>query len=110
MSNAPHAAVCAGVKMNNFEMIDTMIRDGLWDIFNSYHMGITAENVAEKFGITRADQDALAAMSQQRAEAAIKASRFNDEIVPVPVRVKKRLILRLMNSRGRGRRLIVWPD
>jgi acetyl-CoA C-acetyltransferase len=93
MSQAPHAATLrAGVKMNNFEMIDTMIRDGLWDIFNGYHMGITAENVAAKFGISRVDQDALAAASQQRAEAAQKAGRFNDEIVPVPVKVKKETV------------------
>lgn len=93
MSNAPHAAALrTGVKMGNFDMVDTMIRDGLWDVFNNYHMGITAENVAEKFGITRADQDALAAISQQRAVAAIAAGRFADEIVPVGVRVKKETV------------------
>ncbi len=90
MSNAPHAAVLrSGVKMGNFDMVDTMIRDGLWDIFNNYHMGVTAENVASEHGITRADQDAFAALSQQRAAAAIAAGYFEGQIVPVKVKVKK---------------------
>ncbi len=93
MSGSMHAAYLRqGTKMGGLEMIDTMIRDGLWDIFNGYHMGITAENVAAQYGITRADQDAFAAVSQSRAEAAIKAGRFVDEIVPVSVKVKKETV------------------
>lgn len=90
MSLAPHALhLRAGTKLGNAEMIDTMIRDGLWDIFNNYHMGITAENVAAKFGITRQMQDEFAFASQTKAEAAIKAGRFADEIVPVIIKSKK---------------------
>ena len=86
MTRAPHAAYLrAGVRMGSAEFIDTMIRDGLWDIFNGYHMGITAENVAEQYQVTRAEQDAFAVASQNKAEAAIKAGRFKDEIVPVTV-------------------------
>jgi acetyl-CoA C-acetyltransferase len=86
MTRAPHAAYLrAGVRMGSAEFVDTMIRDGLWDIFNGYHMGITAENVAEQYQVTRADQDAFAVASQNKAEAAIKAGRFKDEIVPVTV-------------------------
>jgi acetyl-CoA C-acetyltransferase len=90
MSQAPHCIhLRNGVKMGNAEMIDTMIKDGLWDAFNGYHMGNTAENVAQKWQITRADQDAFAAASQQKAEAAQKAGRFNDEIVPVTIASRK---------------------
>jgi acetyl-CoA C-acetyltransferase len=90
MSQAPHAVrLRDGIKMGNGTLEDTMIKDGLWDIFNDYHMGITAENVAEKFGISRADQDGFAASSQQKAEAAQKAGRFADEIVPVTVPNRK---------------------
>lgn len=90
MSNSPHSMVLRnGVKMGNAEMVDTMIKDGLWDSFNGYHMGITAENVAEKFALTRADQDKFAATSQQRAEAAISGGKFKDEIVPVVIKNKK---------------------
>jgi acetyl-CoA C-acetyltransferase len=90
MSLSPHAIhMRNGTKMGNVEMIDTMIRDGLWDIFNGYHMGVTAENIAEKYQITRADQDGFAATSQNRAEAAIKAGRFKTEIVPVTIKSKK---------------------
>jgi acetyl-CoA C-acetyltransferase len=86
MSRAPHAAYLrAGVRMGPAEFVDTMIRDGLWDIFNGYHMGVTAENVAAQYQVTRADQDAFAVASQNKAEAAIKAGRFKDEIVPVTV-------------------------
>jgi acetyl-CoA C-acetyltransferase len=86
MSRAPHAAYLrAGVRMGPAEFVDTMIRDGLWDIFNGYHMGVTAENVAEQYQITRDEQDAFAVSSQNKAEAAIKAGRFRDEIVPVTV-------------------------
>ena len=90
MSQSPHATqMRTGVKFGNAELTDTMIKDGLWDIFNNYHMGVTAENVAEKFGVDRAQQDALAAQSQSRAEAAMKAGKFKAEIVPVTVKGKK---------------------
>lgn len=74
-----------GAKMGNDEIVDLMIHDGLWDIFNNYHMGVTAENVAAKFGITREAQDEFSARSQNRTEAAIKAGKFKDEIVPVAI-------------------------
>ncbi|GIK98915.1 MAG: acetyl-CoA acetyltransferase [Alphaproteobacteria bacterium] len=90
MSQAPHCMhLRNGVKMGNAELVDTMIKDGLWDAFNGYHMGNTAENVAQKWQITRDQQDAFAAASQQKAEAAQKAGRFRDEIVPVTVRGRK---------------------
>ncbi len=90
MSQAPHAQhLRTGHKMGDVSLIDTMIRDGLWDAFNGYHMGQTAENVAEKFSISRADQDAFAVASQHKAEAAQKAGRFDDEIVPVTIASKK---------------------
>jgi acetyl-CoA C-acetyltransferase len=87
---APHCAhLRGGVKMGDFQMVDTMIKDGLWDAFNGYHMGNTAENVAREFQITRADQDQFAVQSQNRAEAAQKAGKFRDEIVPVTVKTRK---------------------
>ena len=90
MSQAPHCMhLRNGTTMGNAEMVDTMIKDGLWDAFNGYHMGNTAENVAQKWQITRAEQDAFAAASQQKAEAAQKAGRFKDEIVPVTVASRK---------------------
>ena len=91
MSNTPYALRKArwGAKMGNDELVDLMVHDGLWDIFNNYHMGVTAENVAAKFGISRDEQDDLSAKSQNKAEAAIKAGKFRDEIVPVPVPVPK---------------------
>jgi acetyl-CoA C-acetyltransferase len=90
MSMAPHCAYLRnGVKMGNFEMVDTMIKDGLWDAFNGYHMGTTAENVAKQWQITRAQQDEFAVKSQNKAEAAQKAGRFKDEIVPVTVKTRK---------------------
>jgi len=90
MSMSPHCAhLRAGVKMGDFAMIDTMIRDGLWDAFNGYHMGKTAENVARQFQITREEQDRFALASQNKAEAAQKAGRFRDEIVPVTVKTRK---------------------
>src|ERR1700728_1097112 len=90
MSMAPHCQhLRAGVKMGNFEMIDTMIKDGLWDAFNGYHMGNTAENVARQWQITRAQQDEFAVGSQSKAEAAQKAGRFKDEIAPVTVKTRK---------------------
>jgi acetyl-CoA C-acetyltransferase len=90
MSMAPHCQhLRNGVKMGNFEMIDTMIKDGLWDAFNGYHMGNTAENVARQWQITRAQQDEFAVASQNKAEAAQKAGKFKDEIVPVTVKSRK---------------------
>jgi acetyl-CoA C-acetyltransferase len=86
MSRAPHAAYLrAGVRMGTAEFVDTMIRDGLWDIFNGYHMGVTAENVAQQYQVTREQQDQFALASQNKAEAAITAGRFKEEIVPVTV-------------------------
>ena len=78
-----------GARMNNVPMVDMMVNDGLWDAFNGYHMGITAENVAEQWGITREEQDEFAVISQNRAEAAIKAGKFKDEIVPVEIPQRK---------------------
>ena len=91
MSAAPYAIPSArwGARMNNSKMIDVMVNDGLWDAFNQYHMGITAENGAEKYGITREMQDEFAVASQSKAEAAIKAGKFKDEIVPVVIHGKK---------------------
>ena len=90
MSLSTHAAYLrAGQKMGDLNFIDTMIRDGLWDAFNGYHMGMTAENVAKEWQITREEQDRFAVASQNKAEAARKAGRFNDEITPVTVKGKK---------------------
>ncbi|MAM69490.1 MAG: acetyl-CoA C-acyltransferase [Rhodospirillaceae bacterium] len=90
MSAAPHAAnLRNGTKMGNTEFVDTMIKDGLWDAFNGYHMGNTAENVAEKWQITREQQDEFAVNSQQKAEAAQKAGKFKDEIAPVTYSTRK---------------------
>jgi len=90
MSVAPHCAhLRGGVKMGNFEMIDTMIKDGLWDAFNGYHMGNTAENVARQWQITRQQQDAFAVASQNKAESAQKSGRFKDEITPVTIKTRK---------------------
>lgn len=90
MSQAPHAQqLRTGQKMGDLAFVDTMIRDGLWDAFNGYHMGQTAENIAERFQISRADQDAFAVASQHKAEAAQKAGRFNAEIAPVTIASKK---------------------
>ncbi|MFQ6547130.1 acetyl-CoA C-acetyltransferase [Aestuariibius sp. 2305UL40-4] len=90
MTLSPHAAhLRAGHKMGDMKYIDTMIRDGLWDAFNGYHMGQTAENVAEKYQITREQQDEFALASQNKAEAAQKAGKFKDEIVPVTVAHRK---------------------
>ncbi|NIR29440.1 MAG: acetyl-CoA C-acetyltransferase [Gammaproteobacteria bacterium] len=90
MSQAPHCAhLRTGHKMGRVEFVDTMIKDGLWDHFNGYHMGNTAENVAQKWQITREQQDEFAARSQQRAEEAQKAGKFKDEIVPVVIQTRK---------------------
>jgi acetyl-CoA C-acetyltransferase len=90
MSQAPHCIhLRNGVKMGDAELVDTMIRDGLWDAFNGYHMGNTAENVAQRWQITREQQDHFAAGSQAKAEAAQKAGRFKDEIVPVKIATRR---------------------
>lgn len=91
MSAAPYAVNTArfGARMNDTMMVDTMIKDGLWDAFNNYHMGETAENVADQWGITREELDAFALSSQQKAAAAQASGRFDDEIVPITVKVKK---------------------
>ena len=94
MSAAPYAAPDArwGARMGDKKLVDTMIKDGLWDAFNNYHMGTTAENICDVWGITREELDAFGAASQQKTEAAQKAGRFDDEIVPVPVKVKKEIV------------------
>ncbi len=90
MSMAPHCQhLRNGVKMGSFEMVDTMIKDGLWDAFNGYHMGSTAENVAKQWQITRQQQDEFAVKSQNKAEAAMKAGKFKDEITPVTIKSRK---------------------
>ena len=99
MSMAPFALMKArygyrmGSPMGKSELVDTMVNDALWDSFNNYHMGITAENVAEQWGLTREDLDKFAAWSQQKAVAAIEAGKFKDEIVPVEIKAKKETIV-----------------
>ena len=94
MSAAPFASLDArwGARMGDKKLVDTMIKDGLWDAYNNYHMGTTAENINDIWGITREEQDAFAAASQQKTEAAQKVGRFDDEIVPVMVKVKKEMV------------------
>ncbi len=94
MSAAPFASMDArwGARMGDKKLVDTMIKDGLWDAYNNYHMGTTAENINDIWGITRREQDEFAAASQQKTEAAQKAGRFDDEIVPVMVKVKKEMV------------------
>lgn len=90
MSRAPHVAYLrSGQKMGSLEFLDSMLKDGLWDAFQGYHMGTTAENVAQKWQITRDDQDKFAVASQNKAEAAQKAGRFKDEILPVTIKTRK---------------------
>ena len=95
MSMAPYAAMNArfGYRMNNGKLVDTMVNDALWDAFNQYHMMITAENVAEKYGISREELDEFSANSQQKCEAAHAAGKFKDEIVPVEIKQKKKTIV-----------------
>ena len=95
MSMAPYAAMQGryGYRMNNATLVDTMVNDALWDVFNNYHMGITAENVAEKYGLTREQLDEFAAWSQQKCEKARAEGKFKDEIVPVEVKKKKETIV-----------------
>jgi acetyl-CoA C-acetyltransferase len=94
MSAAPYLVNSArfGARMNNTVMVDSMVNDGLYDVFNNYHMGITAENVAEQWGITREELDDFSLKTQQKAAAAIASGRFEDEIIPVPVKVKKQVV------------------
>ena len=91
MSASPHVMMGSrdGFRMGDAKLVDSMIVDGLWDVYNQYHMGITAENVAEKYGINRAEQDEFAVKSQNKAEAAIKAGRFKDEIFPLSIPQRK---------------------
>ncbi|MCI8879372.1 MAG: acetyl-CoA C-acetyltransferase [Clostridiaceae bacterium] len=95
MSGAPYISrnLRWGARMNDVKMVDMMVYDGVFDVFNQYHMGITAENVAEKYGITREMQDEIALASQQKAAAAIASGRFKDEIVPMEVKVKKNTVI-----------------
>ena len=88
MSAAPYAIPAArwGARMGDNKMVDTMIKDGLWDAYNNYHMGTTAENICDVWGITREELDEFAASSQNKAEAALNSGRFNDEIVPVMIK------------------------
>ena len=94
MSAAPFASFDArwGARMGDKKLVDTMIKDGLWDAFNNYHMGTTAENICDVWGITREELDAFGVASQQKTEAAQAAGKFDDEIVPVPVKVKKETV------------------
>jgi acetyl-CoA C-acetyltransferase len=87
MSTVPNALKKTrwGAKMGNDEIVDLTIHDGLWDVFNNYHMGVTAENVAEKYSVTREEQDEFSARSQNKAEVAIKGGRFKDETVPIEI-------------------------
>ncbi|UTW10896.1 acetyl-CoA C-acetyltransferase [Marinobacterium rhizophilum] len=91
MSASPHVLPNSrnGARMGDWSMVDTMIKDGLWDAFNNYHMGITTENIVEKYGFTREEQDAFAAASQNKAEAAVTSGRFKDEIIPVSIPQRK---------------------
>ena len=91
MSQSPHLLPGSrdGFRMGDTKLVDSMINDGLWDVFNQYHMGVTAENVAKQYGISRAEQDAFALASQQKAEAAQKAGRFRDEIIPIEIPQRK---------------------
>ena len=94
MSAAPFALPNErwGARMGDKKVVDTMIRDGLWDAYNNYHMGTTAENICDVWGITREELDEFGASSQQKTEAAIKSGRFEDEIVPVMVKKKKEMV------------------
>ena len=95
MSLAPHALMGSrdGFRMGDAKMVDTMIVDGLWDVYNQYHMGVTAENVAKEYAVTREEQDAFAVASQNKAEAAQKSSRFKDEIIAVELASKKGTVM-----------------
>ena len=94
MSAAPYSVPVAryGARMGDAALVDTMVHDGLTDVFNNYHMGITAENICDQWGLTREDLDGFALSSQEKAAAAIASGRFEDEIVPVPIKVKKEIV------------------
>ena len=94
MSAAPYSIPAArwGARMFNNQIVDTMVNDGLWDVYNNYHMGMTAENICDQWGITREELDEFAYNSQKKTAAAQASGRFNDEIVPVPVKVKKAMV------------------
>ncbi|MDE6588988.1 MAG: acetyl-CoA C-acyltransferase, partial [Oscillospiraceae bacterium] len=94
MTMAPYAMPAArmGARMGNTKMVDTMVNDGLWDAYNNYHMGTTAENICDIWGITRQELDEFAASSQQKTEAAQKSGRFDDEIVPIMIKKKKEMV------------------
>ncbi len=101
MSRAPHVLTDSrtGAQLGNSQLVDSLVHDGLWDAFNDYHIGVTAENLAREYGISRQLQDAYALSSQQKARAAIDAGRFKDEIVPVMIKVTvRRWLLIPMNS------------
>ncbi len=102
MSAAPHVLPNSrnGQRMGDWKLVDTMVHDGLWDVFNDYHMGRTAENLADKYRISREEQDAFAATSQQRAEEALKHGRFEDEILPIEVPQKKGDAVRFARDEG----------
>ena len=91
MSPAPHVLKGSrdGFRMGDAKMVDSMIVDGLWDVYNQYHMGVTAENVAKEYAVTREEQDEFAVKSQNKAEAAQKAGRFKDEIIPLEIPSRK---------------------
>jgi acetyl-CoA C-acetyltransferase len=95
MSASPHVLNGSrdGFRMGDAKLVDTMIVDGLWDVYNQYHMGVTAENVAKKYGISREEQDAFATASQNKAEAAQKAGKFKDEIIPLEIASKKSTVV-----------------
>ena len=94
MSSAPYALPTGryGARMNDTKLVDTMVKDGLWDVYNDYHMGMTAENVCDQWNITREELDEFALNSQMKTKAAQEAHKFDDEIVPVPVKVKKEIV------------------
>src|SRR5699024_9802447 len=94
VSGAPYAIPTNrwGARMGHTQIIDTMIKDGLWDAYNNYHMGTTAENICDIWGITREELDEFGYNSQQKALAAVRSGRFEDEIVPVPVKKKKEIV------------------
>ena len=105
MTNAPYLLPQArkGYRLGNGKIVDSMVHDGLWDIFNDYHMGITGENVAEKYGITREEQDEFALNSHRKALAAMKECRFKSQIVPVELPAKKKGQRRRCSTRTKGR-------
>jgi acetyl-CoA C-acetyltransferase len=104
MSLSPHAMMGSrdGFRMGDAKMVDTMIVDGLWDAFNQYHMGVTAENVAKKYGVSREDQDKLAVESHRRAAAAVEKGYFKEQVLPIEIRVKKEVKIADVDENVRG--------